>query len=159
MAKQKAPEPEMDLIRLIEQFHDEDACRDFMAELRWPGGIECPRCASKSISNLEKRNQYDCNVCRHRFSVTAGTIFHDTHLPLWKWFLATYWMVESRKGVSANQLKRALAVSYKTAWYLCHRIRKAMSELNAELLKGTVEVDETFVGGKVKGMGRRYTGN
>jgi transposase-like protein len=81
----------------------------------------------------------------------SGTIFHDTHLPLTKWFYATYLMCESRKGISANQLKRMLRVSYKTAWYLCHRIRKAMQEVNQPKLDGTVEMDETYVGGKQKG--------
>src|SRR5207302_9385183 len=118
-----------------------------------------PRCDSDKMSRVTKRNQYDCDSCRYQFSVTSGTVFHDTHLPLWKWLLATYLMVESKKGISANQLKRTLAISYKTAWYLCHRIRNAMRELNLELLKGIVEVDETYVGGKVRGMGRGYKGN
>jgi transposase-like protein len=89
----------------------------------------------------------------------AGTIFHDTHLPLWKWFLAVYLIVESKKGISANQVKRSIGVSYKTAWYLCHRIRAALNEVDAQLLKGIVEVDETFVGGEMHGKGRGYRGN
>jgi transposase-like protein len=100
-----------------------------------------------------KRNQYDCDACRYQFSVTAGTIFNDSHLPLWKWFLAVYLLCESRKGMSANQLKRTLGVSYKTAWYLCHRIRATMKETNPHLLGGVVEIDETYVGGKVHGKG------
>ena len=88
-----------------------------------------------------------------------GTIFHDSHLPLWKWFLAVYLIVESKKGISANQLKRTLGVSYKTAWYLSHRIRAALNEVDAQLLKGIVEVDETFVGGEMKGKGRGYKGS
>src|SRR3712207_5133007 len=108
---------------------------------------------------MDKRDQFVCRSCRYHFSVTAGTIFHDTHLPLWKWFLAVYLMVEAKKGVSANQLKRTLDVSYKTAWYLCHRIRAALNEVDAQLLKGIVESDETFVGGKVEGRGRGYTDN
>jgi len=80
--------------------------------------------------------------------VTVDSIFHDTHLPLWKWFLATYLITESRKGMSANQMKRMLNVSYKTAWYLCHRIRAAMLEVAPPKLGGTVEIDETYVGGK-----------
>ena len=86
-------------------------------------------------------------------------MFHDTHLPLWKWFLAVYLIVASKKGISANQLKRTLNITYKTAWYLCHRIRAAFIEVDAQLLKGIVEADETFVGGEVRGMGRGYTGN
>ncbi|MFC1492044.1 IS1595 family transposase [Nitrospinota bacterium] len=149
----------MNLVKLIEQYKDDNECRVALEELRWPDGVECPRCGHKSISRIEKRPQYDCNSCRYQFSVTAGTIFHDSHLPLWKWFITIYMMVESKKGVSANQIKRTLGVSYKTAWYLCHRIRAAMTEMNAELLRGTVEADETWVGGKAKGKGRRYTGN
>src|SRR5207244_4900902 len=94
--------------------------------------------------------------CHYQFSVTTGTVLHHTHLPLWKWFAAAYMLIEAKKGVSANQLKRTLNVSYKTAWYLCHRIRKAMEEVNAAPLSGTVEIDETWIGGKVRrGRGRR----
>ncbi len=83
---------------------------------------------------------------------------HDTKLPLWKWFLAIYMIVESKKGVSANQLKRTLSVAYRTAWYLCHRIRKAL-ETPDGLLKGTVEIDGTYIGGETRGKGARYMGN
>ncbi len=139
---------EMNLNTLVERFHSEDNCRKYLAALRWPKGITCPRCGSTSVSDIYTRNQLDCNSCRYRFSVTSGTIFHDSHLPLWKWFATTYLMIESKKGISANQIKRTLGVSYKTAWYLCHRIRAAMTELRPEPLKGTVEADETLVGGK-----------
>jgi len=149
----------MNLVSLVERFHDEEACRKYMEELRWPDGAKCPRCGSDKLSRIKKRPQFDCDSCRYQFSVTAGTIFHDTHLPLWKWFLAVYLIVESKKGVSANQLKRTLGVSYKTAWYLSHRIRAALKEVDAQLLKGIVEVDETFVGGEVEGKGRGYKGN
>ena len=86
-------------------------------------------------------------------------MLHDSHLPLKKWFLAVYLMCESKKGISALQLKRTLGVAYRTAWYLCHRIRAAMEEAYPMPLKGIVEIDETFVGGKVKGKGRGYKGN
>ena len=140
---------DMNLVSLVEHFHGEEKCRAYLENLRWPRGkVVCPRCGNKSISRIADRQQYDCNSCRYQFSVTAGTIFHDSHLPLWEWFLATYTMIESKKGVSANQIKRMLNVSYKTAWYLCHRIRAAMKETNPEPLSGTVEADETLVGGK-----------
>ena len=140
---------DMNLVSLVDHFHSEERCRTYLETLRWPKGkVVCPRCGKQSISRIEDRQQYDCNSCRYQFSVTAGTIFHDSHLPLWKWFLATYTMIESKKGVSANQIKRMLKVSYKTAWYLCHRIRAAMKEINPEPLTGTVEADETLVGGK-----------
>ena len=143
---------EINLISLIERFRSEDACRAYLEELRWPNGIACSRCGSSSVSRIAARDQYDCNACRYQFSVTAGTIFHDSHLPLWKWFLTTYMMTESHKGVSANQIKRTIGVSYKTAWYLCHRIRAAMAELAPTPLTGIVEADETYLGGKSKNM-------
>jgi transposase-like protein len=152
-------EQEINLVSLVERFHDEDKCRRYLEGLRWPGGLECPRCGGKTISHITTRHQLDCDSCRYRFSVTAVTIFHDSHLPLWKWFLAVYLIVESKKGISANQLKRTLGVTYKTAWYLCHRIRAALNEVDAQLLKGIVESDETFVGGRVEGEGRGYTDN
>ena len=140
---------ETNLVNLIEHFGNDKKCREYLEALRWEDGIKCPRCGSNKISHIEKRGQYDCDQCRYQFSVTAGTIFHDSHLPIWKWFLAVYLMTESKKGMSANQLKRSLGVSYKTAWYLCHRIRKAMEEATDKpKLKGIVEVDETFVGGR-----------
>lgn len=150
---------EMNLCKLIEQFGSEEKCRQRLTELRWPKGVTCSRCESKSVSTIAERAQYDCNECRYQFSVTSGTIFHDTHLSLSKWFLAIYLMTESKKGMSALQIKRTLDIAYQTAWYLCHRIRAAMREINAELLRGVVEVDETYVGGKVHGMGRGYKGN
>ena len=147
-------ESNMDMMELMERFGTEDKCRAILEELRWPDGIRCPRCNSVKTSRIHARDQFDCDTCRHQFSVTSGTIWHDTHLPLRKWFIAIYLTVESKKGFSANQMKRVLGVSYKTAWYLCHRIRAAMTELDPTPLKGTVEVDETFVGGRVRGRGR-----
>jgi transposase-like protein len=150
------------LMSVIDKFGTDDKCRECLVHLKWPKSIECPRCQSRKISRISARNVYDCDSCRYRFSVTAGSIFHDSHLPLTKWFFATYVMVESKKGVSANQLKRMLGVSYKTAWYLCHRIRKAMSEVSPAPLGGpgeTIEIDETYVGGKRRGMGRGHVDN
>src|SRR6266480_749055 len=150
---------DMDLPSLVEQFRSEEKCREYLEGLRWPDGVSCPRCASRKISRIAKRSQFDCDSCRYQFSVTAGTIFHDSHLPLWKWLLATYMIAEAKKGVSANQLKRTLAVSYKTSWYLCHRIRAAMKHAHALPLGGIVEVDETYVGGKRRHVGGGYKKN
>jgi len=144
----------LDLPTLIEQFGSEEKCRDFLEKLRWPQGVECPRCEEKSISRIEKRKQFECNSCRYQFSVTAGTVFHDSHLPLWKWFLAIYLIGESKKGISAKQLERVIGVSYKTAWYLGHRIRSAMEEDSPIPLRGIVEIDETWVGGKTTDRGQ-----
>ena len=145
----------MTIIDLNRAFSTEEKCREYLCRARWPQGIACPRCQAKTISTLKAQGKFECSKCCYQFSATAGTIFHDSHLPLEKWFLATYLMCESRKGISANQLKRVLGTSYKTAWYLCHRIRAAMKEANPLPLAGTVEVDETYVGGKI----RRREGN
>ena len=149
------------LLTLIDGYSTDAKCRELLERLRWPSGVACIRCGSMSISEIESRKQYDCNDCRYHFSVTAGTILHDSHLPLRKWFIAIYLMCESKKGISALQLKRTLGVAYKTAWYLCHRIREAMGNdpFEGPTLLGIVEVDETLVGGKTKGKGRAYKGN
>lgn len=155
----KTSKAEMNLPKLIAEFGNDAQCRARLMQLRWPKGVTCPRCQSKKVSEIAEREQYNCNSCLYQFSVTSGTIFHDTHLSLSKWFLAIYLMTEAKKGVSALQIKRTLDIAYQTAWHLCHRIRAAMREINAELLRGVVEVDETYVGGKVHGMGRGYKGN
>lgn len=143
---------EMDIMKLIEQFSSEDKCRAYLEGLRWPDGVRCLRCQSDKISRIYERNQFHCDSCSYQFSVKVGTIFHDSHLPLTKWFIAVYLMCESRKGISANQLKRTLSVAYKTAWYLCHRIRAAVKDADTTPLCETVECDETFIGGKAKNM-------
>ena len=143
---------EMDLITLMDKFGSDEKCRTYLEALRFPEGVFCLRCESKKISRIYKRNQFVCDACNYQFSVTVGTIFHDSHLPLQKWFAAIYLMCESRKGISANQMKRTLKVAYKTAWYLCHRIRKAVESGDGALLTGIVECDETFIGGKAKNM-------
>jgi transposase-like protein len=139
----------MNLPKLIENFGTEDRCHEYLEDLRWPQGVECPRCGNRSISRIQKRRQFECNdeSCRYQFSVRVGTIFDRSHLPLWKWFLAIYLIGESKKGISGKQLERTLDVSYKTAWFLGHRIRAAMEDDSPVPLRGIVEVDETFVGG------------
>jgi transposase-like protein len=147
---------DMNLADLVEQFGSNDRCREYLEHLRWPDGVECPKCESESVSRIKTRKQFDCNSCRCRFSVTAGTVFHDSHLALWKWFAAVYLMCESKKGISALQLKRMLKIgSYETAWYLCHRIRSAMEDDGTAQLDGIVEADETYIGGKLGGFASR----
>ena len=153
----------MDLTMLVERFHSEDRCRDYLEGLRWPDGVRCLRCDSDRISRITTRHLFQCMACDYQFSVRAGTILHDSKLPLWKWFATTYLMVESKKGISSNQLKRMLGVSYKTAWFLSHRIRHGMGLVVQEQLRGIVEADETFVGGKKRNslfnqFGERRTG-
>lgn len=154
-ARTKAPKQEMDLMKLFEQFGTDEQCRIALEKLRWPDGVHCPRCKSEKISRAYKRNQFECDSCGYHFSVTAGTIFHDSHLPLTKWFAAIYLICESKKGMSALQLKRTLHVAYKTAWYLCHRIRAAVADADTSLLCETVECDGTFIGGKAKNMHKK----
>ena len=151
----------LNLVDLIDRYNCDDKCRDTLELLRWPSGVCCTRCGDMNVNELPKHNRWHCRGCGYQFSVTSGTIMHDSHLPLRKWFLAIYLMVESRKGMSANQLKCTLGVNYRTAWYLCHRIREAMGNdpLEGPTLVGIVEVDETLVGGKAKGRDRGYCGN
>jgi transposase-like protein len=139
--------PNINLTQLTEQFGTDEKCRKALEQLRWKDGARCPRCASNATP-IANRFQYDCDSCHYQFSVTAGTIFHDSHLSLWKWFITTALLCESKKGMSACQIQRTVGMSYKTAWYLCHRIRAAMVETDKPLLDGKIEMDETFVGGK-----------
>jgi transposase-like protein len=145
--------PNLNLVELTEQFGTDGKCRKALEQLRWKDGAKCPRCQSVATA-IANRFQYDCDKCHYQFSVTAGTIFHDSHLSLWKWFVATALLCEAKKGMSACQVQRTIGVSYKTAWYLCHRIRAAMVETNKPKLDGKVEMDETYVGGQNSGRGR-----
>ena len=144
----------MTLPDLMARFSDDACCRELLERLRWPTGPKCIRCGSP----VARRNEIlRCNPCAYEFRVTAGTIFGDTKLPLETWFLAVLLIVEARKGMSANQLKRTIGVSYKTAWFLCHRIRAAMASAERLPLTGTIEMDETYVGGVERG-GKRGRG-
>jgi transposase-like protein len=149
----------MTIIELHEMFGTDDRCREILERLRWPDGVTCPRCQHKGHSWLESYDRYECNACQHQYSVISGTVFQDTHLALTKWFVATYLLCESRKGMSANQIKRIIGGSYKTAWYLCHRIRAAMAQVDQPMLSGVVEMDETYIGGKQTGKGVQYGKN
>jgi hypothetical protein len=149
------------LIDITKEFGTEEACLAYLEKLRWPRGICCIRCGGERISRIRSkgrrgtvRHLYQCleKGCRHQFTAKVGTIFNDSHLPLEKWFLAVALMCDAKKWLSALQMQRHLDVAYRTAWYLCHRIRKAM-EQEGGIFGGTVEVDETFVGGP----GRRGT--
>lgn len=162
------------LIEIQQELGTEKQCLAFIEALRWPDGVRCVKCQGDRISKysvpestrtvvnsvtretttkpIPAREVYQCLVpeCKHQFTAMAGTIFNDSHLPLQKWMLATAIMCNAKKGVSAKQLQRDLATSYKTAWFLSHRIREAMMLGNwtDEKMTGTVEADETYVGGK-----------
>ena len=147
----------MNLLNVSKEFATEDACYAMLERMRWPNGVVCLKCGGPKVSPQFKskgktgkiRRLYQCLAkdCRFQFTATTGTIFHDTHLPLNKWFMALALIVDAKKGISANQIKRHLGVSYKTAWHLCHRIRKTMQGSLPEKLTGIVEVDETYIGG------------
>jgi transposase-like protein len=144
----------MTIVDVINLFDTDEKCRELLVRLRWPNGIECLRCHGPVAELATAKQLFYCKTCDYQFTVTASTIFNDSHLPLQKWFLATLLLCEARKGMSANQIKRTLGVSYKTAWYLCHRIRAAMKEADRPMLDGTVEMDETYIGGRErKGRG------
>ena len=138
----------VNLVTLMDRYNSGDRCRDYLEHLRWPAGVACIRCGDTEVDEIESRNQWQCRSCDYQFSVTAGTIMHRSHLPLRKWFIAIYLMCESKKGMSANQLKRTLGVQYRTAWFLCHRIREAMGNdpFTGPTLFGIGEVDETMIG-------------
>lgn len=147
----------MTLIDVINLFDTDEKCRELLVRLRWPNGVECIRCHGPVAELATEKQLFYCKDCDYQFTVTAGTIFNDSHLPLQKWFLATLLLCEAKKSMSAHQLKRTLwglnKGSYKTAWYLCHRIRKAMSMAERPMLSGTIEMDETYVGGIKRGVG------
>jgi hypothetical protein len=154
----------MNLIDVTKAFATEDQCLDFLEGMRWPDGVRCPVCGNDKISRVtreakskNKRNRiYTCleKSCKSQFSATAGTVFHNSHLPLTKWLMAIAIVMDAKKGMSALQLQEHLGIgSYRTAWYMVHRIRKAMVELFPTKLSGIVEVDETYIGGKSKRRG------
>ncbi|MEE8169759.1 MAG: IS1595 family transposase, partial [Phycisphaerae bacterium] len=132
----------------------EEQARQYLERLRWPDGPVCPHCSNKNIARLNgqahRPGLYKCRGCRKQFSVTVGTIFERSHIPLRKWVMATYMICTSKKGVSALQLQRMLGLkSYKSAWFMAHRVRFAMRcEPLQSKLRGVLEADETYVGGK-----------
>ncbi len=148
----------MNLLTVSKSFQTEDQALDYLVKQRWPKGVRCLACDCAKVYRIDTKGKtgrpyrkYECSDCGLHFSATTGTLFHDSHLPLQKWFMAMALMGEAKKGISALQVSRHLGIQYKTAWYLCHRIRKAMEELNAEPLGSkdqVVEIDETFIGGK-----------
>jgi len=142
-------------------FADADKARAYLESARWPDGPVCPHCGATDAYRLNgastRKGLCKCRACRRQFTVTVGTIFQGSHIPLNKWLYAIYLMCESKKGISSNQLSRDLGVTYKSAWFMAHRIRQAMSNDGTEKLDGVVEADETYVGGKTRG-GKRGRG-
>ena len=143
------------LTDVISRFGTDEQCRELLGRLRWPEGPRCLRCNADVVELETDKQLFYCKDCDYQFTVTAGTIFNDSHLPLEKWFLATMLLCEAKKRMSACQIQRTLGIgSYRTGWYLCHRIRAAMAEADKPMLDGTVEMDETYIGGINRGRGR-----
>jgi transposase-like protein len=149
---------DLNLMTLGGLFDDETKAREFLEVTRWPDGPVCPCCQSQGAYPLTPKPRsthpvragvYKCKACRKQFTVRIGTIFEDSHIPLSKWLAAIHLMTSSKKGISSHQLARELGITLKSAWFLLHRVREAMrQEPLAGMLSGTVEVDETYVGGK-----------
>ncbi len=140
------------LFELQRRFPDEASCRRYLAESRWPDGFRCPRCAHPEATELPSRFLWRCESCGLDTSVTAGTVLHRTKTPLPQWFWAAYLVATHTPGLSAVQLQRQLGIRrYETAWLMLHKLRCAMVRPGRELLTGTVEVDEAYLGGAVTG--------
>jgi hypothetical protein len=151
---------DLNLITLAQEYSNEDKARALFESWRWPDGPICPHCKNhteKPIYKLEPKEDskeavrngvYKCGACREQFTATVGTVLEASHIPLPKWVMAIFILCSSKKAVSALQLSRMLGLTYKSAWFLAHRIRFAMGDDSKQKLKGVVEVDETFVGGK-----------
>ncbi|HEV2922954.1 MAG TPA: IS1595 family transposase [Solirubrobacteraceae bacterium] len=144
--------PPANLLEAVRYFADLDVATEFVAKLRWPNGPVCPRCGCVEYSYLTTRRVWKCKACKRQYSVKVGTIFEDSKLGLDKWLPAVWLAANSKNGVSSHELARALGITQKSAWFMLHRIRLAMQ--TESFLKGEVEVDETFVGGKVGYMKR-----
>jgi len=144
----------MNLVDINTLFGTEDKCRELLVRLRFPEGPQCLRCKGPVVKLDTDKQLFYCKDCDYQFSVTSGTVFNDSHLPLAKWFLTTHLLCKAKKGMSACQIQRTVGMSYKTAWYLCHRIRHAMTQIDKPMLDGKVEMDVTYVGGWNKGKGR-----
>ena len=134
-------------------FASEEACQQYLAACRWPDGFICPRCGHRRAYELVNQRRQQCAGCRHQVSVTAGTVLHQTKLPLTQWFWAAYLMTTDKRGVSALLVQRQLGLScYETAWMMLHKLRRAMVNAIREPLHGEVEVDETWIGGEQAGL-------
>lgn len=163
--------PDLTLDQIMQHFSTDERAREYLEAVRWPNGPRCPHCGNADtdriyaiVANPEKKVRAglrECAECHSQFTVTVGTIFEDSHVPLRKWLVAWYLLCSSKKGFSALQLQRSLGLgSYRTAWFMMHRIRYALRDPSfSGKLSGTVEADETYIGGTVHGMKRGYRGN
>src|SRR3972149_3370266 len=140
------------MMELEQRFSTEHACREYLFALRWPDGFACPRCGGKNAW-LMNRGLWLCRGCRMQVSVTAGTIFQDSHLPLRTWFRTMWYVASQKNGMSALGLQRVMGLgSYRSAWAMLHKLRRAMVRPGRDKLRGRVEVDETYWGGEEAGV-------
>jgi transposase-like protein len=165
------PGSDLTLVSVAQRFSTEEAARAYMESVRWPHGPTCPHCGNADAARISKiapnpkakvrPGLYRCAECAQQFTVTVGTVCEDSHIPLNKWLIAFYMMCASKTQVSALQLQRQLELgSYRSALFMCHRIRYALKDsFPSDKLRGTVEADETYMGGKSRGKGRGYVGN
>lgn len=147
----------MNIIEIFKKFPTQEACLRHLENIRWNGDPNCPYCGSLSVGPHTEKNKvrWQCQDCHSSFSVTVGTIFHNTHIELQKWFLLISLMLNAKKGLSSYQASRDIELRRATVWSMMHRIRKAMAS-DAKLLSGIVEMDETYVGGKPRPKNRRH---
>lgn len=161
MRSKKSGDYPRTLDEFYRRFHTDDSCLRYLVATRWPAGFRCPKCGGSDGRFLTTRRVWVCRSCQRHTSATAGTVLHRTRLPLRTWFAAAYLMASLKPGVSALQLQGQLGISrYETAWVLLHKLRRALIDPNRSQLTGTVEVDETWVGGKQAGLkgGRQRKG-
>jgi transposase-like protein len=142
------------LLGAIKYFSDVETCIAFVAELRWPNGVVCPRCAAgpESTYRLSTRQLWKCRGCKKQFSVKVGTIFEDSPIGLDKWLPAMWMLVNCKNGVSSYEIARDLGITQKSAWFMLHRLRLAIQAQSFDKMGGDVEVDETYIGGKARNM-------
>jgi transposase-like protein len=149
MDKQLVPKT---MLQAVRQFADPQKAHDFFVQIRFPNGVACPRlgCGSASVAYMPKVWRWYCNECKRQFSAKVGTIFEDSPIPLTKWLPAVWLIASNRNGISSYEIARGLEVTQKTAWFMLHRIREMMGDHSEGMLTGTVEADETYIGGKWK---------
>lgn len=146
----------LSLLEFQERFRTEEDCLQEIIRKRWPDGFACPHCDSKHITRLAKRRAFQCNLCKRQTSITAGTIFEKTRVPLLKWFLMMYLVANDKGGASAYRLAALLKMRYDTVWHILQKLRAAMGEREEIYqLSGSIEIDEAFFGGTDKGGNRR----
>lgn len=140
------------LIEATRMFADEDTAWNFAVTMRWADGVSCPFCECERVSFLSTRKSWKCSECKKQFSVKTGTIFQGSPLPVGTWLVALWLIMNCKNGISSYELAETLGVSQQSAWFMGHRLRSAMKVGTLNLMRGTVEVDETYIGGKAKNM-------